>query len=129
MHEMSLCEGIRTVIEDQARAHAFSRVKTVRVEIGRFAGVEKPALEFAFDVVMRGSVAEGARLEMIDLPGKAMCYDCVHEVEIDDRLSRSARLRSSRVAGSIQMSASRPIWWLAWPEDIGPPRGWLMSPI
>ncbi|WP_420569660.1 hydrogenase maturation nickel metallochaperone HypA [Thalassovita sp.] len=86
MHEMSLCEGIRQVIEDQARSHVIQAVKCVRVEIGRFAGVEKPALEFAFDVVMRGSVAEGARLEMLDLPGRAMCYDCVKEVEIAERL-------------------------------------------
>lgn len=86
MHEMSLCEGIRQVIEDQARAHTINVVKCVRLEIGRFSGVEKPALEFAFDVVMRGSVAEGARLEMLDLPGRAMCYDCVKEVEIAHRL-------------------------------------------
>ncbi|SHF36551.1 Hydrogenase-3 nickel incorporation protein HypA [Ruegeria intermedia] len=86
MHEMSLCEGIRQVIEDQARANGVSRVRRVRLEIGRFAGVEKPALEFAFDVVMRGSVAEGAELVMLDLPGRAMCYDCAREVEIADRL-------------------------------------------
>ncbi len=86
MHEMSLCEGIREVIEAQARAHGVGRITRVRVEIGRFAGVEKPALSFAFDVVMRGSVAEGAALEMIDLPGKAMCFDCAHEVEINERL-------------------------------------------
>ena len=87
MHEMSLVEGIRRVVEDQARTHAFERVTVLRIEIGRFAGVEKPALDFAFDVVMRGSVAEGARLEMIDLPGRAMCYDCARDVEIEDRLS------------------------------------------
>ena len=86
MHEMSLCEGIRSVLEDQAAAHALTKISRVRVEIGRFAGVEKPALEFAFDVVMRGSVAEGAVLEMIDLPGTAMCFDCAKEVEIEDRL-------------------------------------------
>ena len=86
MHEMSLCEGIRGVIEDQARQHSFSSVRRIRLEIGRFAGVEKAALSFAFDVVMRGSVAEGARLEMIDLPGRALCYDCAEEVALDDRL-------------------------------------------
>jgi hydrogenase nickel incorporation protein HypA/HybF len=86
MHEMSLAEGIRTIIQDQARAHDFARVTVLRLEIGRFAGVEKPALEFAFDVVMRGSPAEGARLEMIDLPGQAMCYDCAQVVEIANRL-------------------------------------------
>ncbi|MCE8471606.1 hydrogenase maturation nickel metallochaperone HypA, partial [Rhodovulum sulfidophilum] len=53
--------------------------------------VEKPALEFAFDVVMRGSPAEGARLEMIDLPGRAMCYDCAEEVEIENRLDPCPR--------------------------------------
>lgn len=87
MHEMSLAEGIRTIVQDQARQHGFARVTRLRLEIGRFAGVEKPALEFAFDVVMRGSPAEGAALEMIDLPGRALCYDCLKQVEIDDRLA------------------------------------------
>ena len=83
---MSLCEGIRDVIESHARTHDVQAVTRVRLEIGRFAGVEKSALAFAFDVVMRGSVAEQAQLEMIDLPGRAMCYDCMKEVEIEDRL-------------------------------------------
>jgi hydrogenase nickel incorporation protein HypA/HybF len=86
MHEMSLAEGIRDVVLDQARAHGFSHVTVLRLEIGRFAGVEKDALAFAFDVVMRGSPAEGARLEMIDLPGHALCYDCGQTVRIDHRL-------------------------------------------
>lgn len=87
MHEMSLAEGIRGIVLDQARAHGFTAVTVLRLEIGRFAGVEKPALEFAFDVVMRGSPAEGARLEIIDLPGQALCYDCRVTVQIDDRLA------------------------------------------
>ncbi|NGM47678.1 hydrogenase maturation nickel metallochaperone HypA [Rhodobacter sp. SGA-6-6] len=87
MHEMSLAEGIRTIVQDQARAHGFARVTVLRLEIGRFAGVEKSALAFAFDVTMRGSPAEGARLEMIDLPGRALCYDCMKTVEIADRLA------------------------------------------
>jgi len=86
MHEMSIAEGIRGVIEDAARNNGFSRVNRVRVEIGRFAGVETDALEFAFDVVMRGSVAEGAALHIIELPGRALCYDCGETVEIKDRL-------------------------------------------
>ena len=86
MHEMSLAEGIRTIVLEQARAHGFTRVTRLRLEIGRFAGVEKPALDFAFEVVMRGSPAEGATLEMISLPGQALCYDCMKPVEIDARL-------------------------------------------
>lgn len=97
MHEMSLCEGIRSIVEDQARAHGFSAVTVLRVEIGRFACVEKEALAFAFDAVMRGSPAEGAQLEMIDLPGRAMCYDCVTEVEIEERLAPCPRCGGGRL--------------------------------
>ena len=86
MHEISLAEGMRQIVVAQARAHGFTAVRVLRLEIGRFAGVEKVALAFCFEVVMRGSPAEGARLEMIDLPGVAMCYDCLREVRIDDRL-------------------------------------------
>jgi hydrogenase nickel incorporation protein HypA/HybF len=87
MHEMSLVEGIRSIVEDQARQHSFARVTRLRLEIGRFAGVEKPALSFAWEAVMRGSAAEGAVLEMIDLPGAALCFDCAQTVAIDDRLA------------------------------------------
>jgi hydrogenase nickel incorporation protein HypA/HybF len=86
MHEMSLAEGIRSVVEDQARRHGFARVLRLRLEIGRFAGVEKAALAFCFDVVMRGGPAEGAMLEIIDLPGRAVCYNCGGIVELADRL-------------------------------------------
>ncbi|PTE14372.1 hydrogenase maturation nickel metallochaperone HypA [Pseudogemmobacter blasticus] len=97
MHEMSLVEGIRSIVLDQARTHGFSRVTVLRLEIGRFAGVEKPALDFAFDVVMRGSPAEGARLEIIDLPGQAMCYDCMTAVEIASRLDPCPRCGGGRL--------------------------------
>lgn len=86
MHEMSLCEGIRRVVDQASAAPDIAKVTRVRLEIGRFAGVEKEALSFAWDVVMRGSKAEGAELMMIDLPGKAMCFDCAKTVEIEDRL-------------------------------------------
>ena len=86
MHEMSIVEGIRTAIEESARANGFSRVTRVRLEIGRLAGVERAALDFAFDVVLRGSVAEGASLQIIDIPGRAACFDCGKTVEIEHRL-------------------------------------------
>lgn len=87
MHEMSLCENLRDVLEDQARLHGLVRITKVRLEIGRFSCVEKSALAFAFNEVMRGSVAERASLEMIDLPGRLQCLDCGGAFEVEDRLS------------------------------------------
>jgi hydrogenase nickel incorporation protein HypA/HybF len=97
MHEMSLAEGIRSIVLDQARVHGFRRVTRLRLEIGCLAGVEKPALGFALDVVLRGSPAEGARIEMIDLPGRALCYDCAETVEIAGRLDPCPRCGGGRL--------------------------------
>jgi hydrogenase nickel incorporation protein HypA/HybF len=85
MHEMSLCEGILQVIEENARANGYRRVIMVRLEIGALAGVEIDAMRFSFDAVTRGSVAEGARLDIVRLPGRAWCMDCAREVQVAQR--------------------------------------------
>jgi hydrogenase nickel incorporation protein HypA/HybF len=85
MHEMSLAEGVLQLIEDAARRERFARVKSVSLEIGRLAGVEPDAMRFCFDVVTRGSVAEGCRLDIVDTPGTAWCMRCEQPVEVAQR--------------------------------------------
>ena len=82
MHEMALCESLLELIEQQARAQRFTRVSAVCLEVGRLAAVEIETLRFGFDVVMRGSLAEGATLEITEIPGRARCLACdaTHEV-------------------------------------------------
>ena len=82
MHEMSLCESILQVMEQNARSQGYTRVKAVWLEIGQLSGVELEAMRFGFDVVTRGSLADGARLEMIELPGQAWCMQCQKRVQV-----------------------------------------------
>ncbi len=85
MHELSLCEGVIQVLEEAARRQGFERVKTVWLEIGALAGVELDAMRFGFEVVKKGTLADGARLEIIRRPGRAWCLPCGREVEISRR--------------------------------------------
>jgi len=85
MHEMSICEGILQVLEQEAGRQAFGRVKTVWLEIGPLAGVEIEALRFCFDAVMRDSLADGARLEIIEMPGQGVCLACGQTVPVRQR--------------------------------------------
>lgn len=82
MHEMSLAEGILQIVEDAARNQGFSRVKEVRLEIGALSGVEVEALSFCLDVVLKGGVADGARVELERVPGRGYCMQCEDTVEI-----------------------------------------------
>ncbi|WP_421700638.1 hydrogenase maturation nickel metallochaperone HypA [Ancylobacter sp.] len=87
MHEMALCESLLDSLKDAARTHGFAKVTKVRLVVGPFAGVEVEALRFGFDVVMRGSLAEAAQLDILDEPGTAWCFDCSDTVALADRLS------------------------------------------
>lgn len=86
MHEMSLSEGMLRIIEEQAEAQSFVRVRAVRLAIGALAAVDPEALRFCFDAVTRGSVAEGARLEFLTPAGEAWCHNCGRTVAIASRL-------------------------------------------
>jgi hydrogenase nickel incorporation protein HypA/HybF len=76
MHEMSLCERIVHVVEEVARQQHYSKVLSVRLELGILACVEPAALEFCFDSVTKGTIAEGSTLELIQVPAVATCMEC-----------------------------------------------------
>lgn len=85
MHEMSLAESVREIVEETARANGARRVGMVRLEIGRLAMVESEAMRFAFDVVKRGSLADDALLEIVETDGSAWCMQCSQPVPIAQR--------------------------------------------
>jgi hydrogenase nickel incorporation protein HypA/HybF len=85
MHEMSLAESVREIVEETARAQGARRVAAVRLEIGRLAMVEVDAMRFAFDVVKRGSLADEALLEIVQTEGSAWCMQCSEPVAIGRR--------------------------------------------
>lgn len=85
MHEMSLAEHVREIIEDAADAQGFRRVRRIVLEIGELAAVETEALRFCLDVVLAGSVAAGAQLEFIDVPGEGWCAACAKVVPLHER--------------------------------------------
>lgn len=86
MHEMALCEGVLEIIAEEAKRQAFTRVRAVRLEIGALSHVEPDAMRFCFDAVSRGTIAESARLEVIDIPGQAWCMSCSKSVVITRRV-------------------------------------------
>lgn len=85
MHEMALAEGMLEIVESTARANGATKVKRVWLEIGALSHVAPDALLFCFDAVTRGSLAEGATLEIIATPGEGWCLDCSKTVAVGER--------------------------------------------
>jgi len=97
MHEMSLAESVRQIIEDTAREQGFSKVKTVWLEIGQLSCIEPEAMRFCFDVAMEDSIAKDAQLEIIELPGAGCCEACSEMVEMQQQYGLCPKCGSPRL--------------------------------
>lgn len=91
MHEMALTNGVLRILEDQAKAHGFARIRTVWLEVGALSHAEPEALRFCFEATIPGTVAEGAALEIVRPAGQAWCMDCSETVEIPERIAPCPR--------------------------------------
>ncbi len=88
MHELSLCESVLQILEENAKSQGFERVKTVWLEIGGLSGAEPEAMRFCFDAVTRDTLADHARLEIIEAPGQAWCMQCAKTVQVRRRFDQ-----------------------------------------
>lgn len=105
MHEMSLAEGVLQLLEDAALKQEFSKVTVVWLEIGALSGVEVEAMKFCFDAVTRDSIADGARLEIISLPGTGWCMECASTVPMTEAYGECPQCGSYQlqVTGGTEM--------------------------
>lgn len=76
MHELSLVEDMRDLILEKASTDGFHKVDTVWLEVGELSCVDAQAMDFCFSSVMAGTVAEGAKLELVSIPGLGRCAHC-----------------------------------------------------
>ena len=97
MHEIALTESIVEIVAEEARKQGFDRVRIVRLEVGALAPVEPEALRFCFAAVSRGTVAEGAALDIVRVPGEGWCLDCGKTVPLDERFGACPECGQSHV--------------------------------
>lgn len=79
MHELGITQNIVEIVGEHAKGYP---VKRVTLEIGQLSAVMPDAIRFCFDVCCRGTVLEGATLEIIELSGLGKCRQCGTENEI-----------------------------------------------
>lgn len=94
---MSLAEGVLQIVEDTARRENAGRVKLVVLEIGRLSSVEPEAIRFCFEAVTHGSMAQGAALEIVDVPGTGWCMPCGETVPMAERYGACPKCGSHHV--------------------------------
>ncbi len=85
MHELSITQSILDISLQAAEKQNASRIRVIRLQLGPFCGVVPECVQMYLDVLAKGTIAEGARIEVIEVPLRVQCLDCGRESDIDRR--------------------------------------------
>jgi hydrogenase nickel incorporation protein HypA/HybF len=83
MHELPITESILKIILKHAGTNGVRKVKTIRLKVGRLSDLEDEWIQRYFDYLSKGTVAEGARLEIERTPIIMQCNACSESYEVE----------------------------------------------
>jgi hydrogenase nickel incorporation protein HypA/HybF len=84
LHELAIMESVVDAVTARV---GDTKVIRVMLEIGKLSGVVPDALRFCFEVSTEGTPLAGAILEIIEIPGRAKCLQCLGDVELEDQIA------------------------------------------
>jgi hydrogenase nickel incorporation protein HypA/HybF len=91
VHEVSLMQDTVIIAVKQAREAGAQRIHRLMMRVGALSGAVPETLEFAFDIVAKGTMAEGAKLEIEKVPIRCYCPVCSEEFEPPDFVCECTR--------------------------------------
>jgi hydrogenase nickel incorporation protein HypA/HybF len=83
MHELSVTESILEISLRHANNANAKRVTNLYLVIGQLASIVDDSVQFYWDIVSKGTIADGAILHFRRLPAKLACLDCNHQYNPD----------------------------------------------
>lgn len=94
LHELSITRNLVAIVSEQAKGQ---RVRRVWLEIGDRSAVMPDAVRFCFDVVAKGTVLEGAALDILAVAAGIQCEACGVYTELSSQLDHCIHCGSPRL--------------------------------
>jgi hydrogenase nickel incorporation protein HypA/HybF len=85
MHELGIVLEMLDIVTERSRG---AKVKRLVLEIGKLTAVLPDAVRFCFDTAAENTVAEGAALEIVEIPGMGRCRGCGGHVPLERPFGR-----------------------------------------
>ena len=101
MHELSIAENIVDIAREAVSSEDVQTIREMELEIGTLSGIEIEALEFALEVVVRGTILEGTKITIDRVSAEGHCSDCGATAPMHDFFSPCAG------CGGFSVTASR----------------------
>ncbi len=85
MHELGITRSVVAICAEHANG---ATVKRVTLEIGKLSAILPDAVRFCFNICAKGTVVEGARLEIIEIAGVGRCRVCGGSIALTQPFGR-----------------------------------------
>ncbi len=82
MHELGVTQGLLNLVLEEANKIRAKRILAIEIVIGELSSYVDDSVQFYFDILSQGTIAEGARLIFHRRKGQALCLDCGHQFEV-----------------------------------------------
>ena len=105
VHELSITQSILDLVVGEAEKQGARKITLIRLKVGELTNVDPASVEFYLEIIGKGTIAEGAKLEAEMLPLAAECNECGHRFlvkEWDTTCSRCGS-QSSRLVGGREL--------------------------
>ncbi len=76
MHELSIVSSLIEIISKDAQGKGLREVTFVRLVIGALSAASPKAVEFALEYATKGTILEGAQVEIAVEEAKSRCTGC-----------------------------------------------------
>lgn len=76
MHELPITESILEISLRHAKKANSQRVVSIYLVIGQLASIIDDSVQFYWDMISKGTIAEGAVLKFRRIPVKLQCQSC-----------------------------------------------------
>ncbi|NLI93080.1 MAG: hydrogenase maturation nickel metallochaperone HypA [Peptococcaceae bacterium] len=76
MHEYPITEQIVKIASEKAKENNARRVTRITLVVGEYSGFIGESIQMYFDIISKGTLCEGAVLEMENVKAKWRCPSC-----------------------------------------------------
>lgn len=97
MHELGIAQQMMSIAFDYAAQHHAHKITAFHIEISTAMDESEEALRFHIENLARGTLAEGATIEIVRIPAHVVCLDCGNAFELNADNVICPQCASSRV--------------------------------
>jgi len=81
MHELGVTQHILQIALEHAEKAGAQKIRSINLVIGGLSGIVNESVQFYFDFVSKGTIAEGAKLVFKKIPVRFRCRSCGKEFD------------------------------------------------